>query len=203
MVGLGVATLKRNFILIFCLSLLVACGEPEMPSPYHAKDVTWRHLQADFHLVDHNGKARSLTDFRGKVVVIFFGYTHCPEVCPTTLADLAQVLRKLGKDADKVQVLFVTLDPERDSPTLLASYVPYFEQSFLGLYGDQESTEKAAKSFGVIYQKQSNGGGGYTLDHSDSTYLIGATGQPLLLSPYGQQTELILSDIKLLLATGH
>ena len=120
---------------------------------FHASDVTGEYAQADFHLTDHNGKPRSLSDFRGKVVVLFFGYTHCPDVCPTTLAGLAQTLRLLGKDADRVQVLFVTIDPERDTRELLAKFVPAFDPSFLGLYGDAQATAEAAKNFRVSYQK--------------------------------------------------
>ncbi|MEJ1958295.1 MAG: SCO family protein [Nitrosomonadales bacterium] len=111
--------MRIHFIKLLLVILLTACGEPNMPSPYHAVDVTWQHPQANFHLTDFNGIARDLTDFRGKVIVLFFGYTHCPEVCPTTLADLSRVMRSLGPDADKVQVLFVTLDPERDTSEVL------------------------------------------------------------------------------------
>ena len=192
--------LMRKFFLILCTLLVTACGEHELPSPYHAIDVTWRLGQADFHLTDFNGKSRSLADFRGKVVVLFFGYTHCPEACPTTLADLAQVMRMLGKDADRVQVLFVTVDPERDRPELLAKFVPFFYPSFLGLYGDARATAQTAKAFGVGYEKQYYKKGGYTLLHSVGTFLIGTKGQPLLLSSYGQHAELLVQDIRLLLA---
>jgi protein SCO1/2 len=190
-----------KLFLLLCILLLTGCGEHVLPSPYHAIDVTVPLEQADFHLYDFNGKPRSLTDFRGKVVVLFFGYTHCPVVCPTTMADLAQVLRMLGKDADRVQVLFVTVDTERDPPEYLAKYVPAFSPSFLGLYGDAQSTAKAAKSFGVSYEKQYYKKGGYTIMHSDGTFLIGPQGRPLLLSRYGQQAELLVQDIRLLLAT--
>ena len=191
---------RHKLFLLALLTALTACGEPDMPSPYHAIDVTWQHAAVDFHLNDFSGKPRSLKDFNGKVVVLFFGYTHCPEVCPTTLADLARVMRLLGKDADRVQVLFVTLDPERDSPELLATFVPSFNQSFLGLYGDTQATAEAAKAFGVSFQKQFDKSGSYTLDHSDGTYLIGTNGRPLLLSPYGQRIEFLAQDIRLLLA---
>ena len=173
-----------------------------MPSPYHAQDVSWQHAQADFQLTDFNGKPRSLLDFRGKVVVLFFGYTHCPEVCPTALADLAQVMRLLGKDAGRVQVLFVTLDPERDSPKVLANFVPSFDPSFLGLYGDEQATKQAANAFGVNFVKQDDKHGGYTLDHTAGMYLLGTRGKPLLLAPYGQRAEQLAQDIRLLLAIG-
>ena len=191
----------RNFhLLILLISLLSACGEPKMPSPYHAADVSGQHAQPDFQLNDFNGKPRRLSDFSDKVVVLFFGYTHCPEVCPTTLADLAQVMRLLGKDAARVQVLFITLDPERDTPELLAKFVPSFNPSFLALYGDAQATAQAAKAFGVVYVKQFDKHGGYTLDHSDGIYLLGIKGKPLLLSPSAQGAEQMTQDIKLLLA---
>jgi protein SCO1 len=200
MVEQGIDMLMRKLFLLLCILLFTACGEHELPSPYHAIDVTWQLEQADFHLADFNGKPRSLADFRGKVVVLFFGYTHCPVACPTTLADLAQVMRMLGKDADRVQVLFVTVDPERDRPELLAKFVPSFYPSFLGLYGDAQATAQTAKAFGVSYEKQYYKKGGYTFLHSDGTFLIGTQGQPLLLSRYGQQAELLVQDIRLLLA---
>ena len=199
MIGQGVHILMRIFFL-FCILLLVACGEHDVPSPYHSIDVTVPLGQADFHLIDFNGKPRSLEDFRGKVVVMFFGYTHCPIVCPTTLADLALVMRMLGKDADRVQVLFVTIDPEHDKPELLAKFVPYFYPSFLGLYGNAQATAQAAKAFGVSYEKQYYKKGGYTFSHSDGTFLIGTKGKPLLLSRYEQPAELLVQDIRLLLA---
>ena len=110
--------------------------------------------QADFRLADHNGKVRTPAEFRGKAVALFFGYTHCPDMCPTTLADLAQAMRLLGNDAARVQVLFVTVDPERDTPEMMAQYVPAFHPSFLGLHGDEQATAQAAKAFYVGYQKQ-------------------------------------------------
>jgi protein SCO1/2 len=194
--------MMRNFILIMLLSLISACGKPEMPSPFHAKDISWQYGHADFRLVDFNGKPHSLSDFRGKVVVLFFGYTHCPLICPTTLADLAQVMRQLDKDANRVQVLFVTLDPERDNPEMLAKFVPSFNSSFLGLYGNAQATSQAAKAFGVKYEKQYDKHGSYTLDHSDRSYLIGLGGKPMLLSPYGQRVDLLAQDIRLLLTIG-
>ncbi len=190
----------RNLFLLSLFLLLAACGEQKLPSPFKAGDVTARYGDADFHLTDATGKPASLADFRGKVVVLFFGYTHCPQICPTTLADLAQVMRLLEKDADKVQVLFVTLDPERDTRALLAQYPPAFYPTFKGLSGDSAATAQAAQAFGVIYQKQPNKSGGYDLDHSAGTYLIAPGGKPVLLAPYGQSAKLLVQDIRLLLA---
>ena len=192
----------RNAFFILMILWLGGCEEPKMPSPYHAADVSWQHAQADFQLTDFNGKPRSLMDFKGKVVVVFFGYTHCPEVCPTTLADLAQVMRLLGKDANRVQVLFITLDPDHDSPDVLAKFIPSFNPTFLGLYGDAQATSNAAKAFGVSYVKQYDKHGGYSLDHTDGIYLLGTSGKPLLLSPNEQRAEFLAQDIKLLLAVG-
>lgn len=191
--------MMRKFFLFLSVLLLTACGEYGASKPYHAADVTLQLENADFHLVDFNGTSRSLADFREKVVVLFFGYTQCPVVCPSTLSDLAQIMRILGKDADRVQVLFVTVDPERDQPELLAKYIPYFHPSFLGLYGDAETTAQTAKAFGITYEKQHYKKGGYTMLHSDGTFLIGPKGRPLLYSKYGQKIELLAQDIRRLL----
>lgn len=189
----------RKIFLLAVFGLLVAC-EQKLPSPFKASDVSARYATADFHLNEAGGKPVSLADYRDKAVVLFFGYTHCPQICPTTLADLAQVMRLLGKDAERVQVLFVTLDPERDTRELLAQYPPAFYPTFKGLSGDSMATAEAARSFGVIYQKQPNKNGGYDLDHSAGTYLIAPGGKHVLLAPYGQAAELLVQDLKLLLA---
>lgn len=186
-------------ILIALVFFISACEEPKLPSPFHASEVGARFAGADFKLTDHNGRPRTLRDFRGKVVVLFFGYMHCPDVCPTTMADLAQVMGKLGHDSDRVQVLFVTVDPERDTPELLAQYVPAFHPSFMGLYGDAQSTAEVAKAFNVMYQKQPTTAG-YNVDHSAGTFLIDPSGRVRLISPYGQRTDWLEQDIRLLLA---
>ncbi len=188
--------------MVFLLLALAACGKQETVKPLHAIDITWQHANPDFHLTDAAGRPRQLADFGGKVAVVFFGYTHCPEVCPTTLADLANAMRQLGPDAKQVQVIFITLDPERDTPQVLAKFVPYFDSSFLGLYGDAPATAQAAQSFGVNYSKHAEPGGNYTIDHTDSTYLIGKGGKPLWMSRYGERTDYLVADIRRLLATG-
>lgn len=192
----------RNLLIVVLLLSVAACGKPETVKPLHAIDVTWQHADPDFHLSDANGNPRSLADFRDKVAIVFFGYTHCPEVCPTTLADLAQAMRQLGPEAKSVQVVFITLDPERDTPQVLGRFVPYFDPAFIGLYGDAHSTAQAAQSFGVNYSKHPEKGGNYTIDHSDSTYLIGRGGKPLWMSRYGERTDYLVADIRRLLAAG-
>jgi len=189
----------RILMVLLLVAFIASCEEPSLPSPFHATDVSAKFSHADFNLTDQNGKTRTLADFRGKVVALFFGYTHCPDVCPTTLADMAQVRRMLGKDADRVQVLFVTVDPERDKPELLVKYMSVFDPSFLGLYGDALATAQAAKAFSVSFIKQPTTTG-YSMDHSVGTFLIDPEGRVRLRTPYEQRPAWIADDIRLLLA---
>ena len=182
---------------ILLLALLAGCGS-EAPK-FNLTDVTGVAFGKELSLTDHNGKPRTLADFRGKVVTVFFGFTHCPDVCPTTLAEMAQVARDLGPDADKLQVLFVTVDPERDTPQVLKQYVPSFNPTFLGLYGDLDATTRAAKEFKVFFQKQPDKSGGYTMDHSAGTFVLDRAGRLRLFSQYGQGPAALLHDIRILL----
>lgn len=188
----------RNLFILSLVALLVGCEKPKLPSPFHASDIGAMFTEADFRLTDHNGKTRTLADFRGKAVVLFFGYTHCPDVCVTTLADLAQVMQLLGKDADKVQVLFITVDPERDKPEMLKQYVPAFHPSFLGLYGDAQATAQAAKAFYVGYEKRPTASG-YNMDHTVGAFLVDPKGKVRLRAPLAQRTDWLADDIRLLL----
>ncbi|MGE5622867.1 MAG: SCO family protein [Bacillota bacterium] len=164
-------------------------------------DVTGLDYAKDFALPDYNGKMRSLADFKGKAVVVFFGYTQCPDVCPTTMAEMASVMQQLGPLADRVQVIFITLDPERDTPELLAKYVPAFDSRFLGLVGDKAATEKVAKEFKVFYQKvPGKEPGSYTLDHTAGSYVFDPQGRLRLFVRHGQGAEPIVHDLKLLLS---
>jgi protein SCO1/2 len=192
--------MKRWFFLAFLLAF-AGCGKKTEPLSTHAVDVSWRYEQAapDFALSDPEGRVRHLSDFRGKVVLLFFGYTHCPEVCPTTLADLARAMRQLGPDAARVQVLFVTLDPERDTPEVLSEFVPAFSPSFIGLRGDAAATAAAARVFAVSYEKHQEKNG-YSLDHTDATFIIGPEGNAVLMSPYAQRMDFLLADVKRLMA---
>jgi protein SCO1/2 len=177
---------------------LAGCG-PGTPQ-FRSSDVTGSAFGRDFALTDHAGKARTLADFRGKAVVLFFGYTQCPDVCPTTLAALAEVMRQLGPDAAGVQVLFVTVDPERDTQELLASYVTAFDPSFLALRGDAEATARTAKEFKILYQKQpGRTPGSYTVDHSAGTFIFDAQGRLRLYVGHGQGADVFAHDLRELL----
>ncbi|MGH8808400.1 MAG: SCO family protein [Noviherbaspirillum sp.] len=170
-------------------------------SVFKNTDVTGLDYAKDFALPDHNGKLRTLADFKGKAVVVFFGYTQCPDVCPTTMSEMANVMQQLGPQADKVQVLFVTVDPERDTPELLAKYVPAFDPRFLGLVGDKAATEKIAKEFKVFYQKVAGKEpGSYTMDHTAGSYVFDPQGRIRLFVRHGQGTEPIVHDLKQLLS---
>jgi protein SCO1 len=188
----------HKFFLLLCL-LLSGCDAAKLPSPFHASEVAGNFAQADFKLTDHHGTPRTLADFRGKVVLLFFGYVHCPDVCPTTLADMAQAMQLLGDDAKRVQVLFITVDPERDTPELLARFIPAFNPNFLGLSGNVTATAQAANAFAVSYQKQVSKTG-YNVDHSDGSYLIDVHGKVRLRAPYGQRADWLAQDTRLLLA---
>lgn len=192
---------RRLAYCLFVVAVLVlgGCDKKQVPQ-YHATDITGVDFGRDFRLTDQTGKVRMLSDFRGKVVAIFFGYTHCPDVCPTTLSDFAMAMKLLGKDAAKVQVIFVTVDPERDTRAVLAQYVPAFNPSFLGMYASPQDTAALAKSFKVFYQKQPpDAHGGYAVDHSAGTYVYDPQGRLRLYMAYGQGPKAIAHDISLLL----
>ena len=193
--------MRRQFLLL-CLALpfLAACGETGKPA-FHGTDITGATFGKDFHLADSTGKQRSLADFRGKAVTLFFGYTQCPDVCPTNLTTMAQVMKSLGPEADRVQVLFVTVDPERDTPQLLGQYVPAFDKRFLGLYADAAATAETAREFKVFYQKQKGSApGSYTVDHTAGTYVYDPRGRLRLLEKHGETVENLTADLRMLLS---
>ena len=190
----------RSTIVVLAALAAIACG-PGSPR-FMASDVTGTTFGRDFQLTDHNGKPRTLADYRGKAVVVFFGYTQCPDFCPTTLSELAEAMKRLGPDADRVQVLFVTVDPERDTPELLSKYVPAFDPRFVGLYGDADTTARTAKEFKILYQKQpGQTPGTYTVDHSAGTFIFDPNGKLRVYVGYGQGPEVFAHDIKELLRT--
>ncbi len=164
-------------------------------------DLSYADFGKDFALIDHKGKPRTLADFRGKAVVIFFGYTQCPDVCPTTMTGMAEAMKQLGADAARVQVLFVTVDPERDTRELLAQYVPAFHPDFLGLYADPQTIAKTAQEFRVFYKKQPGATPNtYTVDHTAGSYVFDPQGKLRLYVKHGEKPELIARDLKLLIA---
>ena len=185
--------------LLLLAALSAGCDTSQRTPAFELTDLTGAEFGRDLHLTDHNGKPRSLADFKGKVVAVFFGYTHCPDVCPVTLVELAAVAKELGADARRMQVLFITVDPERDTPAVLSKYVPAFNPDFLGLYGDADATLRTAKEFKVFFQKQPESGGGYSVDHSAGTYIYDKAGRLRLFASYGQGAPKMLHDIRLLL----
>jgi protein SCO1 len=180
-------------------ALVGAAGCDSARTPFNGIDVTGSKLGDDLGLKDPAGKVRSITDFRGKVVAVNFGYTQCPDVCPTTLSDLNRAVKKLGADASRVQVLFVTVDPKRDKPELLREYVPAFNPSFLGLYGDEAATRKVTEDFKIYAQERPGANGAYTVDHSAQTFVYDPQGRLRLVIGYGATPDAMASDFRLLL----
>jgi len=178
---------------------MAGCQPGPQPPAFQATDITGAAFARDFRLTDHNGQRRTLADFKGKVVTLFFGFTHCPDVCPTTLGEMAVVMKELGADAGRLQVLFVTVDPERDTTEVLKRYVPAFHPSFLGLTGNTEDIARTAKEFKIFFQKQNLPNGGYTMDHSAGTYILDGEGRLRLFAQYGIGAPALLHDIRLLL----
>ena len=179
---------------IAAVAILAGCS-PQAPT-FKGADVTGASFGRDFALTGHDGKPRTLADFRGKAVAIFFGFTHCPDVCPTALSTAAEAMRRLGPDAARVQVLFVTIDPERDTPELLARYVPAFHPAFLGLYGDAEATARVAKEFKVLYRKvPGQTPDTYTMDHSAGMFVFDPQGRLRVFESHGQGADALAHDL--------
>ena len=201
-------TVHRNLyaIALVLLLCLAACddGKPQ----FRNTDVTGADYARDFALTDHNGRQVTLADYRGRVVTVFFGFTQCPDVCPTALAEMRAVVEKLGADGPKLQVLFITIDPQRDTQALLSQYVPAFNPTFVGLYGDADTTARVAKDFKVFYQKVAGKTpGSYSMDHTAGTYVFDPQGKLRLFvrpPPSGESAsttaDRLVGDIRLLLA---
>ncbi|MEW5789863.1 MAG: SCO family protein [Pseudomonadota bacterium] len=183
---------------LLSLSALAGCGG-DGPG-FKGSDITGADFGKILALTDHNGRQVTLESFRGKLVVLFFGYTHCPDVCPTTLSDMAQALKLLPPDvAAKVQVLFISVDPERDTADTLKAYVPYFHPSFLGLLGDTAQIQSAAREFQVVYRKHVEPGAtGYLVDHSAGSYVLDGEGRLRLYLPFAQTPKDIAHDLAIL-----
>jgi protein SCO1/2 len=186
----------RSFLIAAMAMILVACS----PKPeFKNIDITGSTaFGKDFNLLDPDGNTRTLADFKGKVVVMFFGYTQCPDICPTTLTEMQQVMTLLGPQSDKVQVLFVTVDPERDTAAILKQYVPSFDPRFLGLRpADEAALEKVAKDFKIYYKKvPGKSPGSYTMDHTAGSYAFDPQGRLRLYIKHAQGPETLTHDLK-------
>jgi protein SCO1/2 len=194
--------LRRTLLLASALLLLAACQKagPERQA-FKGIDLTGAEYARSLNLTDQDGRARSLADFKGKVVVVFFGYTQCPDVCPTTMAEVAEVKRALGPDGERLQGVFVTVDPERDTAALLKAYLGSFDPSFVGLRGSEEQTRAAAKEFKVFYAKvPGKTPDTYTMDHTAASFIFDTEGRVRVYVRYGAGAQPLVDDIKLLLA---
>ena len=189
---------RRHLLGAALLPWLGACGDK---LSFKSIDITGANYALDFDLPDTEGRARRLSDFQGKAVVLFFGYTQCPDICPTTLTEMQQVMTLLGPQSDKVQVLFVTVDPERDTAAILKQYVPSFDSRFLGLRpADEAALEKVTKDFKIYYKKvPGNSPGSYTMDHSAGSYAFDQEGRLRLYIKHTQGPETLAHDLKELL----
>lgn len=186
--------------LVFLLTLLCACQQGNVENKFVATDITGADFEQTMRLTDHTGQVRTLDDFKGKIVVMFFGYTHCPDVCPTTMVELKKTMQLLGEAAKEVQVLFITLDPARDTQEVLAQFVPAFDSSFIGLTGTVQEIDATARMFKIFSSKvESEGRSGYTIDHSAGLYIYDQSGNIRLYVEYGETPEDLASDIKQLL----
>jgi protein SCO1/2 len=193
----------RRLLLLTCLAgLLPACDRPGgTPTQFKGIDITGADYGRQLNLPDVDGKPRSLADFKGKVTVVFFGYTQCPDVCPTTMAELAEVKRALGADGARVQPVFITIDPERDTPELLKAYAAGFGPDVVALRGSPEQLKALAKDFKVFYAKvPGKAEGSYTMDHTAGSYVFDGQGRVRLFTRYGTGASALADDLKLLLA---
>ena len=190
--------LRICFLAILCVVLTACSPKPEFKNI----DITGSTaFGKDFSLLDPDGKVRTLADFKGKVVVMFFGYTQCPDICPTTLTEMQQVMTLLGPQSDKVQVIFVTVDPERDTAEILKQYVPAFDPRFLGLRpADEAALERVTKDFKIYYKKvPGTKPGSYTMDHTAGSYAFDPEGRLRLYIKHAQGPETLAHDLKELL----
>jgi len=182
-------------------ALLSGCDGAAPKPSFKGVDITGAEYARKLSLADGDGQPRTLAEFKGKLVVVFFGYTQCPDVCPTTLAELAEVKRSLGADGARVQGIFVSLDPERDSAALLKSYVASFGPDIIGLRGSLDQTKAVAKEFKVFFAKApGKTETSYTVDHTAGSYVFDAQGRVRLFTRYGSGAQALADDLKILLA---
>lgn len=192
--------LRRTALLSIAGSaLLAACSVPDKPQ-FKSVDITGADYGKDFRLPDVDGHMRSIADFKGKAVVVFFGYTQCPDACPTTMSEIAEAKNLLGPDGRKVQPILITVDPERDKPDMLKAYVANFGPDFIALRGTPEQTAAVAKDFKVFYRKvEGRTPGSYSIDHSAASYVYDPQGRLRLYTRFGAGPQALADDLKILL----
>jgi len=188
----------RTCALFLGAMALAACSP--QPVRFEGVDITGADYAQGFALTDHTGSRRTLADYKGKLVVVFFGFAQCPDVCPTTLSKLVEVKQRLGKDGEKLQAVFITIDPERDTQAVLAQFIPAFDASFVGLRGTAEETSETARQFKVFYQKVPGPTPtSYTMDHTAGSYVFDTQGRIRLFLKHEQSAESVVNDLKQLL----
>ena len=191
---------RRLLLATLAAGALAAAGCSESKPQFKSVDITGAEFGKDFRMKDQDGRERSLADFRGKAVVLFFGFTQCPDVCPTTLGEIVQARQLLGPDGDKVQAVFVTVDPERDTPGVLKAYLANFDPGFVGLRGSPEELAALAKDFKIYYKKvEGKTPGSYTMDHSAASYVYDPQGRLRLYTRYGSGAQALADDLRILL----
>lgn len=191
---------RRTLLASLAGAALVAAGCSDAKPQFKSVDITGSEFGKDFRMPDQNGQTRTLQDFRGKAVVMFFGFTQCPDVCPTTLTEIVQAKQLLGPAGDKVQGIFVTVDPERDTPEVLKAYLANFDPTLVGLRGSPEELAAMAKDFKIYYRKvEGKASGTYTMDHSAASYVYDPEGRLRLYTRYGSGAQALADDLALLL----
>jgi len=194
--------LRRDFLFLAGTSTLLGACSPEPKAAFKAVDISGADYARDFQLPDTEGKVRALGDFKGKAVIVFFGYTQCPDACPTTLAEIAAAKKLLGPDGARVQPVLISIDPERDQPAMLKAYVGNFGPDFIALRGTPEQTAAVAKDFKVFVRKAPDSTpGGYSMDHSAASYIYDPQGRLRLYVRYNGGAESLAHDLRLILAS--
>src|SRR5690606_1501500 len=197
--GLSTFTRRRTLLAVASALALTLAACDSKPA-FSGIDITGADYATGFSLTDHNGQPRTLADFQGKVVVVFFGFTQCPDVCPTSMSEMAEAKRLLGADGDRFQGLFVSVDPERDTPEIMREYMASVDPTFLALYAAPEALPDVAKSFRIYYKKVEGATPtSYTMDHSAGSYVYDPQGRIRLYNRYGSGAQALANDVKLLL----
>lgn len=197
--------MQRYLFLLLAILLFTGCSAPAAPEPTSVPGETLMQPPvqlSDFTLPSNRGEPLSLSDLRGKTVLLFFGYTFCPDVCPTTLSELARVKKALGPDGEKIDVVFISVDPERDTPEVLARHMSIFDPDFIGLQGEVATLRKIGKEYGLYYEKRAIEGtqAGYLVDHSSATYVIDKEGRLRIVYAYDAEPEVVVAGVKRLLS---